>query len=51
VNYNLLSVNFVMATTGIYHLSRIIRFELDKREQAAAAAAGAAGAIAPPKGK
>ena len=31
VNYNLLAVNAVMATTGLYHLSRMIKHELSKQ--------------------
>lgn len=31
VNYNLLAVNTVMACTGIWHLSRIVKHNLDQR--------------------
>lgn len=30
VNYNLLAVNFFMAATGLYQISRIVQHEMDK---------------------
>ncbi len=47
MNYNLLSVNFVMAITGIYHLARIIKHR--QGEGAAPSPAPAPAAEAPAK--
>lgn len=33
VNYNLLTVNAVMACTGVYHLARIIKHNMDQPKQ------------------
>eukprot|EP00775_Hariotina_reticulata_P005017 gene5017-5258_t len=36
INYNLMTVNAFMATTGIYQLSRKFSYEMSKKEDAAA---------------